>query len=402
MSRIKHDTPMKAYDHIANLLTDAGGADGVVSRADAKKLVKDLRKQGRGTEALAANNLFKMIDARDAKAGNKVTGYDLAKDRSFVEAKMLENRDPNGNGFSKAEVAKMSPTGRALVELGQMLEIEAAKGRVAHETPRRGLFHVAGLLRQAAKGDLVLSRADVDAMADKLAKQGRGNEANALRTFGTFIDFKDAKKGAKITDADITKAVDYAEKELLRDYDTNNNGYSKSEIAKMSTSGKAFVLIGQMVDAGVLDSAMPTKGKDVRATLAGLVKEQTFDQMGSEGGQRLRAVHRAGKFQTVDLKSFREAFDMPNKPIQVVDKFTADDLRQYIEVNSMTYDPQKGAIKDPQAADAAFGATAILRSLKDLKVFVTGQGDQGLLPTYIVGRAPDGSMVGLQTSVVWT
>ena len=59
-------------------------------------------------------------------------------------------------------------------------------------------------------------------------------------------------------------------------------------------------------------------------------------------------------------------------------------------------------VKDEEKADKAFHAAAMLRSLDDLKVVITGAGDEGSLATYIVGIAPDGSMLGIQTAVVWT
>lgn len=401
MPRISNDTPMKAYDHVQKLLEKAGRRDGVVSRDDAKKLVQDLQKEGRGTEALAAENIFKMIDARDAQPGNRVTGYDLKKDRSFVESKMLENRDIDGNGLARSEIEKMSTTGRALVELGRFLDLDTAAGRVAHATPERGLYHVAGMIRAASKHDLITSRADADKYADRLMGEGRGTEALAFRTFFSFIDHRDDRVGGRITDADITKAVDYASRSLLENKDQTGDGYSKNEIAKFSTSAKAFLLLGQMIEAGLIKSAMPTDGHGVQKALAEQVKGLEFDQMGSEGGAGLKAVFRDGNFDKVDEKTFRKAFDMPNRAIQVVDKFTAEDLRTFIETNASTYQDGK-VVEDPVASEKAFNTTAMLRSLTDLKVLVTGKGDEGALATYIVGIAPDKSMVGLQTSVVWT
>src|SRR5688572_16764280 len=99
MPRINRDTPMKAYDHVVKLLTEAGGKDGTISRDDATALVRNLEKEGRGTEALAARNVFTMIDARDQATGNRVTGYDLKKDKGFVQKKLLENRDVNRDGY---------------------------------------------------------------------------------------------------------------------------------------------------------------------------------------------------------------------------------------------------------------------------------------------------------------
>lgn len=401
MSRVAHSVPMKAYDHITKLLTEAGGKDGKISRDNAEALVGKLREEGRGTEAVAAHNLFKMIDMRDNESGHQVTAYDLKKDRSFVEAKLLENRDVNNDGYSAAEIANMSPAGRALVELGQALEIKASRARVAHHTPEAGLFHVAAMIRAAAKSDLISSVKDIDAYADKLYLEGRGTESLALRNFAGFINHRDAAPGSRITDADITRAVDYAIDSLLRNKDKNHDGYSKKEVNEFSPSAKGFLLIGKMIENGIIESAMPTNGADARKALAKAASGQEFDQMGSEGGQKVKAVFRDGNYNAVTETNFRRAFKMPNRDIQVIEKFTAEDLRTYIENNASVWKDGE-QVTDAQKADRAFAATAMLRSLKDLKVIVTGKGDEGLLATYIVGIAPDKSMVGIQTGVVWT
>lgn len=252
MARIAHSIPMNAYDHVARLLEKAGGEDGIISRADAEQIVAELRQDGKGTEAQAAENIFKFIDARDHREGARVTGYDLNLTRSYVQEKLLENRDVNRNGYSRDEIAKMSPTGRALVELGQILEIEKVQGRVAHAVPERGLEHVAGLLKEAAGKDGITSRDDIDALGHQLYVQGRGTEGLAVRYFGSFIDYRDHEAGARITGSDIDRAVDYAKEHLLQNKDENRNGYSAAEVENFSTSAKAMLLIGQMLDAGII------------------------------------------------------------------------------------------------------------------------------------------------------
>jgi hypothetical protein len=254
MPRISHATPMNAYDHVAKLLKQAGG-NNVISRAEAKALVAQLKKEGKGTEAMAAGNIFKLIDARDNAPGARVTGYDLDKDRSYVQQKLLENRDINRNGYARAEIAKMSPTGRALVELGQVLAMEKPRARIAYATPEKGLNHITALLKAAAKGDPITSRADVNALVRDLNKQGRGTEALAAATFFRFIDFRDRAPGARVTATDINKAQKYAAETLLRAKDHNRNGYSAAEVASFSKSAKAFLLLGQMIEAKILKSA---------------------------------------------------------------------------------------------------------------------------------------------------
>lgn len=252
MSRISHNTPMAAFDHIKNLLQEAGGKDGIISRADAAKLVDQLEEQGRGTEALAARNLFKMIDMREQKAGARVTGYDLNANRDFVEAKLLENRDENKNGFSMDEIAKMSPTGKALVELGRVLEMDGPKGRIGHDVPEKGMAHVAQLILQAASKDGIASRDDIEDLKYDLYKQGRGTEQLGVAYFYGFIDARDHGDGNRVTETDVQRAMDYAKESLLKNKDKNNNGYSQAEVENFSTSAKAFLLIGQMIEAGII------------------------------------------------------------------------------------------------------------------------------------------------------
>lgn len=254
MPRIAHATPMNAYDAVAKALKAAGG-DNVISRAEAKDLVAKLEKDGKGTEALAAKNIFAMIDARDTAPGARVTAYDLDKDRAFVQAKLLENRDINKNGYARSEIEKMSPTGRALVELGQVLAMDKAQARVKLSTPELGLAHVAALLKSVNKSDAIVSRADASALTRQLRSEGRGTEALAVGTFFKFIDFRDDGAGKRITAADINKAEAYAKESLLKNKDVNSNGYSAAEIEGFSKSAKAFLLLGQMIEAKVLKSA---------------------------------------------------------------------------------------------------------------------------------------------------
>lgn len=411
MSRIGHQVPLSAYDHIAKRLDAAGGADGVISRADADKLVKELEAAGKGTEALAARNLFKMIDARDAAAGARVTGYDLAKERTFVEEKMLENRDANRNGFSRDEIAKMSPTARALIELGRVLQIGASAGRIAHRIPREGLNHTAALLRQAAGADGITSRKDLETLADKLYTEGRGTEALAVRTFFSFLDHRDAAPGARITGKDIERAVAYANEHLLENKDGNRNGYSIAETEKFSKSAKAFLLLGQMIEEGILKSAataVPAKakpaagasGKDIEQQLAKVIGGLELDDFGSEGGQAFETVHVPGHKGELTEASFRKAFgmeaDTPDNVIERFEPLPSAFLEEFVDAHERYY-PAPAGENARKVAD-------LLRGLKDVKVVITGEDGttDSVHPTYLIGTAPDGSLVGLKSGVVWT
>jgi hypothetical protein len=254
MARIGHNVPLNALDHVTNLLKDSAGKDGVVSRQNAEELGKSLRRDGRGTEALAAGKIFRMVDSFDAKPGARVTAQDLDGARSFVENEILESADTNRNGYSQSEVENMPTTGRALVEIGLKLEAagERHPSRIAHSVPEQGLKHTAELIRQAANGDGITSRDDREQLVSTLYREGRGTEALAVSYFFGFMDARDHAPGARITEADISKATDYAGEKLLRNKDKNHNGYSKAEVSKFSTSAKTFLEIGQMLEDGII------------------------------------------------------------------------------------------------------------------------------------------------------
>jgi hypothetical protein len=252
MTRIAHTVPMEAFDYVADKLRAAAGPDGIVSRKDAKSIERELRAEGRGTEALLAHNLYKLADKREVEDGARITGADLQRLRPFVEAKMLERLDKNHNGYSQDEIARMSPTGKALVELGRTREAGRSKSRVGHDVPEKGMEHVARLIKGTAGPDGIVSRDDIRRLQGELYEQGRGTESQAVGYFAGFIDHRDHEAGARITATDIDRAVAYAKEHLLENKDKNRNGYSKAEIDKMSVSARTFLIIGEMVEAGII------------------------------------------------------------------------------------------------------------------------------------------------------
>jgi len=62
--------------------------------------------------------------------------------------------------------------------------------------------------------------------------------AALIETFFSTVDQMDYQPGARVTDADIDRAVAYAKDNLIDAYDTNNNGLSQSEVAQMESIGQ--------------------------------------------------------------------------------------------------------------------------------------------------------------------
>ena len=183
-----------------------------------------------------------------------MSGKDLDQAGGFVENELLESADTIRNGYSQAEVKTMPATGRALVEIGLKLQSDeqAGGGRVAHRIPELGLNHTADLLKQAAGDDKITSRQDREELIGQLYREGRGTEALAASYFFNFIDARDHQRGARVTGKDIDRAVEVASERLLKNKDRNHNGYSQKEIARFSTSGKAFLEVGKLIDAGII------------------------------------------------------------------------------------------------------------------------------------------------------
>jgi hypothetical protein len=70
-------------------------------------------------------------------------------------------------------------------------------------------------------------------------------ERDLTNIFGKFCDHRDAAKGATLGHEDIDRSLAYAKKEMVDDYDTNQNGLSKDETSKMSLTGQLAVLLAK-------------------------------------------------------------------------------------------------------------------------------------------------------------
>ena len=122
----------------------------------------------------------------------------------------------------------------------------------------------------------------------------------------------------------------------------------------------------------------------------------------------MKTVMRDGPYEKMDRAAVRDALKLPDNgnPVNKIETFrnaTADDMKTFIENNTMTWKNNK-LVEDPAKVAQAESAIAVLRGLKDLKIVVTGEDGttNAAHPTYFVGLAQDGSMVGIQSKVIWT
>jgi nuclease A inhibitor-like protein len=143
--------------HVAQLLRDAAGKDGVLSRADASRLSKDLRAAGRKTEAHAADLFFQFLDRRDNRSGARITRKDIDAGAAYAREHLLFNRDRDANGFEPAEIKKLSATAKALLATGQALAAGTIPGT---EPPGQKAAQFAKNLEKMADGLLFMSETD--------------------------------------------------------------------------------------------------------------------------------------------------------------------------------------------------------------------------------------------------
>ena len=176
---------------------------------------------------------------------------------------------------------------------------------------------------------------------------------------------------------------------------------SRDEIANLKANdGVLGARVQRAID--VLQPQAPAgvsaNGADVKAQLDGLLNNWFFDGLlGSEGGEKVSAV-------------LLPAMPWPATGEQLARALGHDPTTLPGAVER--YKPADSALLtewfDQQQAPAADVATvkALTAGLTDVRVLIVGKdGGAGVVavhPTYIVGAAKDGTVVGVKTGVVWT
>jgi hypothetical protein len=119
--------------------------------------------------------------------------------------------------------------------------------RIAKAEVNRALETAAKTLVRIGGADGRISRAEVkNALAtDRVPR----NQVGLVDIFFKFVDNRDFKKGATVTEADIKRAVTYAKQHMIAKYDLNSNGLSKDEIKEMSLTGKRAVDLAKALKA---------------------------------------------------------------------------------------------------------------------------------------------------------
>ncbi len=147
----------------------------------------------------------------------------------------------------------------------------------------------------------------------------------------------------------------------------------------------------------------PLSGAQIRDFLAPRLADLRFDGLlGSEGGEPISVVRVPGPFTQLNRDIFSATFNLdPAIDAQRLDLFerpTRALLNDFVSLHRLDVFPAG-------TGDKAQAVVELMRrDLSELRVVVQGRDGSGGAnhPTYLVGLAGDGDLVGIKTAVIWT
>ena len=274
--------------------------------------------------------------------------------------------------------------------------------RIAKADVHAALDRVGKHIKDAAGNGGVTSRAEIEAKVKTLS----GTEAQLTDRFFRFIDHRDHKPGARITGADVDRAVAYAKRQLISDYDVNQNGLSKSEVAKMSVTGQLAVKLAAEIkgvvaptpsaSSGALAQAFATAAKDTYY-VSESDSQPTFITTKLPTGA-LNAASVYGSFKDVLAKSFDEPTgDLSAYTFEAADKrFLGEVAKDYADptLDSSYHAYGKGFERLQKVVDD---------NLKDVVAIRVGPKDtdgslatdRGAYQYLVVGKTKDNKLAGV-------
>ncbi|MBN2358838.1 MAG: hypothetical protein JXR83_05250 [Deltaproteobacteria bacterium] len=284
--------------------------------------------------------------------------------------------------------------------------------RISKQSVHAALERAARNIIDAGGADGRISRADIRVKLEELS----GTEKKLTDIFYRFMDHRDFKAGAQLTRSDVERAVAYAREKMVDKYDLNNNGLSKSEIAKMSLTGKLAVDLAKQLKGAAAGGALSTS--DLGKAMAVAAKDTYYiSESDSQptfvatpwpadrpiaGGAVMTAFEDAILAQYLD---YGDDYDHLDKLA-----FDTFDAANYLA---------ELAIAEPDADDyyqeSAAGFARIKKifddNLTDVHAFKVGPRDEdtgglatdrGAYQLYLVGRTRDGNLAGVTFEAVET
>ncbi|MEZ5039458.1 MAG: nuclease A inhibitor family protein [Saprospiraceae bacterium] len=268
--------------------------------------------------------------------------------------------------------------------------------RLSKEHVHAALEKAAQNILDASGDDPFVSRQDIRLKLQQLS----GVEQQLTSIFYRFMDHRDHKPGARITESDVLDTLAYAKEKLVDAYDRNNNGLSKTEIEKMSLTGKLAVRFAKILKERNQDENLestPVILKQLEALGDGLF----FPAWANESDAFLNVFYKEANLTTLNPENFAATLGLdPTDPAQEVFIFQqgVEELwwifENYQDYEEESYPEQFSALLD-----------FMVTHLKDITHIIVGRDGYSAdsqYPVYLVGLAPAGDIVGFETYTVWT
>ncbi|MBX2873557.1 MAG: nuclease A inhibitor family protein [Saprospiraceae bacterium] len=263
--------------------------------------------------------------------------------------------------------------------------------------------HVYAALDRAAKNildargdDPFVSRKDIRLKLNTLS----GVEQQLTSIFYRFMDHRDHKPGARITEADVTDTLAYAKEKLIDKYDVNNNGLSKAEIAEMSLTARLAVRLARMMQEDQAASDDQSTAKILEG-LKALGEGLYFPAWANEADAFLQVFHQEAELDSLTRESFRDALGL-----SLVDRAEAVYFfQQGVEELAWIFENYEDFEAEADQEKFQTLLDFMIANLRDITHIIVGE--DGLrsdseYPVYLVGLTPDGDIAGFETTTVWT
>ncbi len=262
--------------------------------------------------------------------------------------------------------------------------------RLSKASVHAALDIAAAHLLDSRGDDHFISRKDVRLKLTTLS----GSEKALTALFYRFVDHRDNQPGARVTKTDLEATLAYAKEKLIDAYDINNNGLSNAEIEKMSATAKAAVQLAREQKASTGLDALLT-------TLCEMGEGLLFFGHGSEHDPTLRCFHQPAQLDRITRASFRTALNLdPVNPAEAIFFFQQGRQEYGWLFEQYEYYEAWEALAKFRRLEQFMVTT--LRDVTHIIVGTDGTRSSSEYPTYFVGLAPDGSIVGFETEMVWT
>lgn len=235
--------------------------------------------------------------------------------------------------------------------------------RIAKSDVNKALELAGKKIIDAGGPDKRTSRADIKKALGSL----EGTEKKLVDVFFKFIDHRDYKKGAQVTAKDVHRALAYAKHSMIAKYDLNSNGLSKSEIAKMSLTGRLAVDLAKALKAAAVEPAPARDGLVVEGKSFYELKQQITvtsekrftSSTGIDSTLQKQIIAACHQSTYTDVRSLSDAFATVDQGEFVVKNFTDPSTgKKYTSIDYGAGDSTYGAIFEA-------GKTSVALSIHD-------------------------------------